>query len=116
MKDIEHHDKMGPMSRPTTRLALNALIALLATCVVHAADLQGNADKGKELFTANGCTACHSVTSQDAAKLGPLLVGVVGRKAGNLGGSGFYTAFRVGVVPPSSAANAPRPPVFTCAP
>jgi cytochrome c len=50
--------------------------------VVHAADLQGNAAKGKELFTANGCTACHSVSSQDAAKLGPLLVGVVGRKAG----------------------------------
>jgi len=82
MKDTEHHDKMAPMSRPTTRLALNALVALLATCVVDAADLQGNADKGKELFTANGCTACHSVTSQDAAKLGPLLVGVVGRKAG----------------------------------
>jgi len=63
-------------------MPLAALAALLATCVVHAADLQGNAAKGKELFTANGCTACHSVSSQDAAKLGPLLVGVVGRKAG----------------------------------
>jgi len=63
-------------------MPLAALAALLATCVVYAADLQGNAAKGKELFTANGCTACHSVSSQDAAKLGPLLVGVVGRKAG----------------------------------
>jgi len=55
---------------------------MLFTAAAYAADLQGNADKGKELFTTNGCTACHSVTSQDAAKLGPLLVGVVGRKAG----------------------------------
>ena len=82
MKDIEHHDKMVPMSRPTTRLALNALAALLATCAVDAADLKGDADKGRELFNANGCTACHSVTTADATKLGPLLVGVLGRKAG----------------------------------
>jgi cytochrome c2 len=63
-------------------MPLAALAAMLFTAAAYAADLQGNADKGKELFTTNGCTACHSVTSQDAAKLGPLLVGVVGRKAG----------------------------------
>jgi cytochrome c len=63
-------------------MPLAALVAMLFTAAAYAADLQGNADKGKELFTANGCTACHSVTSQDSAKLGPLLVGVVGRKAG----------------------------------
>ena len=67
------------MLRP---MPLAALVAMLFTAAAYAADLQGNADKGKELFTANGCTACHSVTSQDSAKLGPLLVGVVGRKAG----------------------------------
>jgi len=67
------------MLRP---MPLAALAAMLFTAAAYAADLQGNADKGKELFTTNGCTACHSVTSQDAAKLGPLLVGVVGRKAG----------------------------------
>ena len=82
MRGTENHDKMAPMSRTTNRLAVSALAALLATCVVVAADLQGDAAKGKELFTANGCTACHSVTAPDASKVGPLLVGVVGRKAG----------------------------------
>ena len=61
---------------------LVALTSLLVTVGAYSADLQGDAVKGKELFTANGCTACHSVTAPDASKVGPLLVGVVGRKAG----------------------------------
>jgi cytochrome c len=61
---------------------LFALTSLLVTVGAYSADLQGDAVKGKELFTANGCTACHSVTAPDASKVGPLLVGVVGRKAG----------------------------------
>jgi len=61
---------------------LFALTSLLVAAAAYSADLLGDAVKGKELFTANGCTACHSVTAPDASKVGPLLVGVVGRKAG----------------------------------
>jgi cytochrome c len=56
--------------------------ALLALSAAYAGDLKGNAVTGKELFTTNGCPACHSVTTPDNSKLGPYLVGVVGRKAG----------------------------------
>ena len=66
----------------TRSFHLVALISLLVAVGAYSADLQGDAVKGKELFTANGCTACHSVTAPDASKVGPLLVGVVGRKAG----------------------------------
>ena len=57
------------------RIRLFALAALLAAPAAYAGD--GDAANGKELFTANGCPACHGVTKE-----GPNLVGVVGRKAG----------------------------------
>jgi cytochrome c len=56
--------------------------ALLATPAVYASDVTGDAVKGRELFEASGCPACHGVTKEDNAKVGPNLVGVVGRKAG----------------------------------
>jgi len=63
-------------------IRLFALAASLVTCAAYAGDLKGNAATGKALFLTNGCPACHSVTAQDTSKLGPYLVGVVGRKAG----------------------------------
>ena len=48
----------------------------------YAGDAKGDAANGKELFMANGCPACHGVTEEDNSKVGPNLVGVVGRKAG----------------------------------
>jgi cytochrome c len=68
--------------RPVRRFALAALAALLATPAPHAADADGDAANGKELFMASGCPACHGVTKEDNSKVGPNLVGVVGRKAG----------------------------------
>jgi cytochrome c len=65
--------------RPT---CIFALAALLAAPAAHAGDAKGDAANGKELFMANGCPACHSVTKDDEMKVGPNLVGVVGRKAG----------------------------------
>jgi cytochrome c2 len=62
-------------------LCLLGAPSLLLT-VAAAADIRGNADTGKALFMASGCTACHSVTLPDPTKVGPYLVGVVGRKAG----------------------------------
>jgi cytochrome c len=59
-----------------------ALAALLAAPAAYAGDAKGDAANGKELFMANGCPACHGVTKEDSSKVGPNLVGVVGRKAG----------------------------------
>ena len=61
---------------------LFALAALLSTPAAYASDAKGDAANGKELFMASGCPACHGVTKEDNAKVGPNLVGVVGRKAG----------------------------------
>ena len=66
--------------RPIPLLALAA--ALLAVPPAYASDSKGDAASGKELFMASGCPACHGVTKEDNAKVGPNLVGVVGRKAG----------------------------------
>jgi len=63
-------------------IRLFALAALLATPAAYASDGNGDAGNGKELFEASGCPACHGVTKEDNAKVGPNLVGVVGRKAG----------------------------------
>jgi cytochrome c len=63
-------------------IRLLPLAALLAAPVAYASDAEGDAANGKELFTANGCPACHGVTTEDNSKVGPNLVGVVGRKAG----------------------------------
>jgi len=63
-------------------IRLFALAALLAMSAAYAGGLNGNAAEGRELFMANGCPACHGVTKEDNAKVGPSLFGVVGRKAG----------------------------------
>jgi cytochrome c len=63
-------------------IGLFTLAALLATPTAYASDVTGDAVNGKELFENSGCPACHGVTKEDNAKVGPNLVGVVGRKAG----------------------------------
>jgi len=63
-------------------IRLFALAALLAAPATYASDAGGDAAKGKELFMTSGCPACHGVTPEDNAKVGPNLVGVVGRQAG----------------------------------
>jgi cytochrome c len=64
------------------RIRLFALAALLAAPAAYSEDTGGDAANGKELFMTNGCPACHGVTKEDNAKVGPNLVGVVGRQAG----------------------------------
>ena len=63
-------------------IGLSALAALLTAALAFAADITGNAETGKELFNNSGCVACHGVTAEDTAMVGPSLFGVVGRKAG----------------------------------
>jgi cytochrome c len=63
-------------------IRLFVLAALLATPAAYAGDTKGDAAKGKELFMTNSCATCHAVIKEDTSKVGPNLVGVVGRKAG----------------------------------
>jgi cytochrome c len=63
-------------------IRLLALAAVLATPAAYASDTNGDAVNGQALFENSGCPACHGVTKEDNAKVGPNLVGVVGRKAG----------------------------------
>ena len=70
-------------------IRLFAFAALLAMPVTYAGDAKGDAVKGdaargEEVFMASGCPACHGVTKEDNSKIGPNLVGVVGRKAGTV--------------------------------
>jgi cytochrome c len=64
------------------RIRLFALAALLAAPAGYASGPEGDAANGQELFMTRGCPACHGVTKEDNAKVGPNLVGVVGRQAG----------------------------------
>lgn len=63
-------------------IRLFALAALLAAPASYASDTEGDAARGQELFMRSGCPACHGVTAGDNSKVGPNLVGVVGRQAG----------------------------------
>src|SRR5690606_33223043 len=48
-----------------------------------AGEIKGDAARGKELFTNNACVTCHGVTPDDNSKVGPNLIGLIGRKAGS---------------------------------
>ena len=61
---------------------LFVLTAVLAMAAAYAGGIKGDAARGKELFMGNICPTCHSVIKGDELKVGPNLVGVVGRKAG----------------------------------
>ena len=65
-------------------IRLLATAALLAAHAINASGTKGDAATGKEVFMASGCPACHGVTKEDNQKVGPNLVGVVGRKAGTV--------------------------------
>jgi cytochrome c len=65
-------------------IRLCALAVLLCAPAAYASDTNGDAANGEQLFMANGCPACHGVTKEDNAKVGPNLVGVVGRQAGTV--------------------------------
>lgn len=58
------------------------LAATFGAAPAMAGDIQGDAERGKQLFTASACATCHGVTREDTSKVGPSLFGVLGRKAG----------------------------------
>src|SRR5690606_23013904 len=63
-------------------IRLFAVAALLAAPAAYAGNPKGDAAKGKELFMSNACATCHGVTPGDHSKVGPNLVGILGRPAG----------------------------------
>ena len=62
---------------------LFALAALMAAPAIYADGLKGDAAAGKALFMSSSCPTCHAVTKDDTSKVGPNLVGVLGRQAGS---------------------------------
>jgi cytochrome c len=63
-------------------------VALVAATFAAPAKAEGDAAKGKTLFSR--CSACHAVTDQN--KVGPSLLGIVGRTAGTLPGARYSKA------------------------
>ncbi|MEK9672653.1 MAG: cytochrome c family protein [Rhodospirillaceae bacterium] len=62
--------------------AIGLALAVLAATAINASAAQaGDAEKGKKVF--NKCRACHAV-DKPQNRVGPHLVGVVGRKAGSV--------------------------------
>jgi cytochrome c len=81
---------------PSTRRRTLALIeaALAAMLVISAAGIaaaqEGNAEDGAEVFKK--CRACHDAGPGAKNKVGPLLNGILGRKAGTIEGFAYSDA------------------------
>jgi cytochrome c len=68
-----------------------ALIAMaVAALAGSAAAQEGNAEEGAEVFKK--CRACHDVGPEAKNKVGPLLNGIIGRKAGTIEGFAYSDA------------------------
>ncbi|GBD44698.1 Cytochrome c-554 [bacterium HR40] len=70
-------------------LALGAAVALVA--LAGAARAEGDPEKGAKVF--NKCKACHEI-KEAKNKVGPHLVGIVGRKAGSAEGFNYSDALK----------------------
>jgi cytochrome c len=73
--------------------AISALAAagLLSVTVAANAWADGDAKKGKRVF--NKCKTCHELTTEKN-KIGPSLMGVIGRKAGTVPGFKYSSAMK----------------------
>jgi cytochrome c len=69
-----------------TAAALLAAVALAATAWAQ----EGNPEEGAEVFKK--CRACHDVGPAAKNKVGPLLNGIIGRKAGTIEGFTYSDA------------------------
>jgi cytochrome c len=67
-----------------------AVLAWLAGVLAPAAQQQGNADDGAEVFKK--CRACHEIGEGAKNKVGPVLNGLIGRKAGTIEGFNYSVA------------------------
>lgn len=71
-----------------TVVAVIVLAILLGSKIVSAETLVGDSSNGESLFSHH-CGACHSLTTN---RVGPVLEGVFGRKAGTIGGFNYSKA------------------------
>ena len=71
-------------------LSVLALAGLLANTAAQAQALTGDSESGQSLFQHH-CSACHSLT---ANRVGPILSGVYGRKAGSVPGFSYSDAVK----------------------
>jgi cytochrome c len=67
-----------------------ALAAVVLAAPGPAAAQDGNAEEGAEVFKK--CRACHDVGPDARNKVGPLLNGIIGRKAGTIDGFAYSDA------------------------
>lgn len=74
----------------TTSFTASLMLGVQSATAQSAPASAGSAVKGKALYDAR-CSACHSV---DAHRVGPMHLGVVGRKAGSAVGYSYSEAVR----------------------
>lgn len=75
------------------RLAAAAvLVQMLSAAAMHPAAAEGKAENGEDVFKK--CRACHDIGPDAKNKVGPLLTGIVGRKAGTVEGFNYSEANR----------------------
>ncbi len=79
------------MRRISHLLVLFAALAPAALCASQPAwSAEGNAAEGEEVFKK--CRACHDVGPDAKPKIGPVLNGIIGRKAGTFEGFAYSPA------------------------
>src|SRR5262245_41494041 len=84
-KQVKTMRSLTPMCL-ATMLAAFVVVGALGSVANH----EGNADEGAEVFKK--CRACHDVGPDAKNKVGPLLNGILGRKAGTIDGFAYSDA------------------------
>jgi cytochrome c len=79
---------MHNLTHACLKVAIAASVAMGA--LGSAAAQEGNAEEGAEVFKK--CRACHDVGPDAKNKVGPLLNGILGRKAGTIEGFAYSDA------------------------
>lgn len=80
---------MTPPRIHAGRVSVAAAVLMMAALGPAAAQ-DGNAEEGAEVFKK--CRACHDVGPDAKNKVGPLLNGIIGRKAGTIDGFAYSDA------------------------
>lgn len=68
---------------------LSLLLVALGGC---AGASNANVEAGKRVFVR--CASCHAIDAKSGARIGPTLLGVVGRRAGSLPGYAYSPAMK----------------------
>lgn len=74
-----------------TRTVILATAAIVMALAVEPASADGDAKKGEKVFRK--CKACHEI-SEAKNKIGPNLIGIIGRPAGSVEGFAYSDALK----------------------